>query len=125
MDLKKTVYNAVAATQHCQAVGGKLPEPRSYDENNFLNSRGGKSFFLGVNDREDENRWVYDSDSSTMSFEYWKKDPRPRSFSKNCAYMMRDDPNQDRNKKSQWKDVACYGSVARTTVCEKISPAGK
>ena len=120
MDLKKIVYNAGAATQHCQAVGGKLPEPIDYYENNFLNSMGGKSFFLGVNDNEEERRWVYNSDSSP-SFSNWFKEP-PRRTTKNCAYMMRDDLTQNRNRRSRWKNVECSGRVQRTTVCEKISP---
>ena len=81
---------------------------------------GTTSFFLGVNDKENENHWVWDSDNSTVNLDIWDSGEPDGGTNENCAYMNRTATNKLR--RSRWLSVQCSGNqVARATVvCEKI-----
>ena len=118
-DLKKIVYSREQAKELCHAVGGKLPEPRDYNENKFLNSLGTNTFFLGLTKPTTAYgwNWIWVSDRSQMRWSIWN----PVRGWQHCAYMKRNTV-RDSWDKYRWSSVDCWRrNVPRTAVCEKKS----
>ena len=112
-DLKTTVYSYEEARELCLALGGKLPEPRGYNENLFLDSMGTISFFLGLT--KTTGNWIWDSDGTQVTWTIWN----PVKYNHQCAYMSRNTV-QERKDQKRWTSVECSGNnVSRTTVCER------
>ena len=62
----------------CKQHGGILPEPRSQEENEFLNNLNSDTFVLGMNNKETEGTsLVWDSDGTPVV--YQRKFDRPKS----------------------------------------------
>ena len=61
------------ARSFCLKAGGKLPEPRTEYENNYLNSTTLKAFYLSISDEEVEGAWAY-ADGSPITWNSWGHD---------------------------------------------------
>ena len=112
----------------CLRIGGKLPEPRDEGENDFLASLDTDMFVLGINDKQVEGHWVFDSDGSQVTWFSWAQyaDTAPNDGpAGNCAYVIRElnDHHSGHTKKS-WEDKRCgyysfYDSYDKQLVCER------
>ena len=104
----------------CQNLGGKLPEPRNEIENNFLDSLDICNFVLGINDKEVEGQWVFDSDNTKVTWFDWEiYGGIPNGgTTQNCAFMHHN-----------WADYKCestsfYDVQKRQLVCERVGTQG-
>ena len=73
--------------EKCLENGGILPEPRSQQENEFLMGLGVYEIILGMNDRETEGTWVWDSDSTPLIYQNWTCYDGNSGTEYNCASM--------------------------------------
>ena len=90
-------------------------------------------FILGMNDKEVEGQWVWDSDGSLVTWFNWVNyEENPNGGRRlNCAYMVRN-TNSDNagHTKKGWADMNCghnswYDSKNKHLVCEKARKKGK
>ena len=108
-----------------------LPEPRTEAENNYLDSLGAEMFYLGINDKDTEGSWRFNSDSSIVTWQYWAEfDNRPEDpnggENENCAIMMRNTLRESTvTETSSWADVQCDGSSIWSTMSLVCERAGK
>ena len=111
----------------CERQGARLPEPRNEEENNFLDSLDTEMFVLGINDKEVEGHWVFDSDNSSVTWFNWAKyDGIPNGGTEdNCVYMVRNfHSSKTRHTKTSWSDYPCtstwnYDGAEKQIVCER------
>ena len=116
----------------CEQQGGRLPEPRDEDENNFLDSLNTEMFMLGMNDEDVEGQWVWDSDGSKVTWYNWAKyNGVPNGGSAdNCAYMVRNlNTHIAGHTKKSWVDRGChhisyYDKYPMDLVCERGGEKG-
>ena len=100
----------------CRKHGGILPEPRSQEENKFLSGLDYNGvFLLGMNDRETEGTWVWDSDSTPVIYQNWQMDEGSYNTDANCAVMYR---------QADWGDISCHSEVwievwNKILICQK------
>ena len=104
----------------CLQHGGILPEPRSQEENEFLNSLNSDLFVLGMSDRDTEDTWVWDSDVTPVVWQNWQSDDPGGGPGENCAVMLRNYGNSG----ALWGDVACLSHVYmdakdKQLICQK------
>ena len=117
----------------CEQQGGRLPEPRDEDENNFLDSLNTEMFSLGMTDENVEGQWVWDSDGSKVTWFNWAKyDGIPNGgTTDNCAYMVRNTKSSRAgHTKKSWADKRChyydyYDKLSKQLVCERDGQKGK
>ena len=103
----------------CLQHGGILPEPRSQEENEFLNDLNTDMFVLGLSDVEIEGSWLYDSDRSTVAFTNWHPGQPRGGTGKNCAVMR-----NFANGGAFWSDVPCLSdgdlnAFNMSLICQK------
>ena len=105
--LNTKVFSYEDATKICQDAGGKLPEPRNSEENDFLDNFGTttKVFFLGLTDTAAEGQWVWTSDDSTVTWKPWKSGEPDGGTSENCCAMYKN--AQFVADKKSWKSEGC------------------
>ena len=79
------------AQQLCEKHGAMLPEPRSHTENHFLMRfmrTYADVFLLGLNDRKEEGRWVWDSDGTPVTLNWWRG-AEPNNFgNEDCGVFI-------------------------------------
>ena len=94
--------------QVCHNHGGFLPEPRDQGENLFLDSLGTEMFALGMSDRLEEGRWVWESDQTPVTGRGWIWDEPNGGSSNNCAVMTRTRYSQHAGHRTDgWIDYNC------------------
>ena len=112
----------------CTALGGYLPEPRDELENNFLDSLNSESFYLGMTDSAVEGDWLWESDSTEVTWKNWvdwtsifTRDPPNGGTSENCALVLKHNNNKKLGHSTKaWIDHECDDPVHTfTVVCEK------
>ena len=120
MNLETEVNGHEFATGLCRGVGGMLPEPRNQEENDFLNSWQTDVFYLGMTDWKVEGSWVWDSDTTAVSWTIWRPPMEPDGgSSQNCNIMTR---NLVPEQAEYWSSVKCMRETFKQLViCEKIS----
>ena len=96
----------------CQQHGGMLPEPRSQQENDFLDQLGTEMFVLGMNDKVTEGVWRWDSDGSEVIFQNWEPGQPGNGadslgLPEHCAVMERDYAKRRGIPSSSWGDLPC------------------
>ena len=104
MILNTTTLAHDAGQARCQQHGGMLPEPRSQQENDFLDQLGTKMFLLGMNDKVDEGVWQWDSDGSEVIFQNWAPGQAENGVHtgvpEHCAVMVE-------QYAKNWHDLPC------------------
>ena len=108
----------------CINKGGKLFEPKNEKVNievtNLAKDRGLDSFWLGINDKSQENNFVYASDGSPITYENWcpHHDCYPcldePSGNGDCVWIGHAHSCSDH---SMWDDRTCSDVIP--FVCEK------
>ena len=119
--------------QKCIDIDGHLPEPKTIQDNLFLDSLGSNTFLLGI--RYTEGHFIYESDGSVLersafsgvSWGYWLDDPRGRfpweghGF---CVSMLRNRGIGNRGHKTwNWANNVCASddnlqANPKSLVCE-------
>ena len=90
----------------CLQHGGILPEPRSQEENDFLNNLNTDMFPLGLRDVETEGSWLWDSDGSPVIYTNWRPGQPQGGVNENCAFVYRNKNNLG----PLWGDLRCLPS---------------
>ena len=110
--------------QVCHSHGGHLPEPRDVTENQFLDSLGTEMFTLGMSDRLVEDKWLWDSDGSPVTWTSWIYGEPDGYRRENFALMMRNQHSDwDMYRSSGWLDYTKYNPIIssspKSLICEK------
>ena len=112
------------AQKLCEDLGGKLAEPRSITANNLLaehlHYRNAKFMWIGINDKIEENTFVYSSSGEKITFANWSKG-RPDNGG-NSRYQKEQDcvdvlMNEDFGNTWKWNDWDCQEQLPFS--CEK------
>ena len=99
----------------CASYNAILPEPRTEGENEFLDSLNAQLFPLGLNDKEEEGVWRWDSDGSLVNWKYWANfktnGAAPNGgIAENCVVMVKHYAHTLRlTSTASWADIACRG----------------
>ena len=114
----------------CASYNAILPEPRTEEENDFLDSLDAQLFPLGLNDKEEEGVWRWDSDGSNVTWKYWAEfESFPRDpnggRTENCVVMIKHSSmfaSFQLTSSSSWSDVPCIGlfRTNKNLVCQKV-----
>ena len=116
------------AIASCINKGGKLFEPKNEKVNievtNLAKDRGLDSFWLGINDKSQENSFVYASDGTYIIYKNWCGPDCCRgthgepSGNGDCVWIGVVDPTDELcSDHSMWDDEGC--SNVKPFVCEK------
>jgi hypothetical protein len=70
----------------------------------------GQNFWIGANDREIEDDWIWESDKSKLLFKNWH-DGEPNDSNEDCVHMKL------ANSQYKWNDNECYNLFLY--ICEK------
>ena len=104
------------AQAQCAKHNAMLPEPRSQQENDFVNSLTvDYLFLLGINDKKKEGTWVWDSDATPVVYENWYPgEPTNHGNSEHCGVMMG----------KMWWDINCLydkqrDSYPKVLICQQ------
>ena len=111
----------------CAEKGGYLPEPKDELENNFLDSLTSTTFYLGMTDSAVEGDWVWESDTTEVTWKNWvdwsntNNDPPNGGTAENCAWMLKEvGKGLGGHSTKAWADSKCSGwDKEMSVVCEK------
>jgi C-type mannose receptor len=78
---------------------------------NFLTDKNGKEFWIGANDIEIEDYWVWESDTSKLLFSDWDVGEPNNNNNEDCGKMTW------HNILYRWNDVPCQ--LHFHYICEK------
>ena len=126
--LETSTLNFDQNKETCASYNAILPEPRTEEENDFLNSLDAQLFPLGLNDKEKEGVWRWDSDGSPVNWKYWAHfktfGPQPNGGRvENCVVMIKHHHESDLlTSTASWADVACRQRqiATKNLVCQKV-----
>ena len=114
----------------CASYNAILPEPRTEGENEFLDSLNAQLFPLGLNDKEEEGVWRWDSDGSLVRWFYWAKfrgySPDPNGGrNENCVAMNKHHAHTLLlTSPASWVDIPCdpvlMQIATKNLVCQKL-----
>ena len=97
------------AVSHCISISGILTEPRNDIEADqvwdFVNH---KVVWIGINDKDEENKFIYESNGQEASFTRWSTHEPNGGRGENCAMTWTE---------VGWNDGGCGGTLP--FVCEK------
>ncbi|XP_063416341.1 perlucin-like protein [Mytilus trossulus] len=74
------------AKVECQTVEGYLVKIENSEENTWIKSIVKGDMWIGLNDRQTDGDWVWDSDNSTLTYNDWGHN-QPDYKSENCCDM--------------------------------------
>jgi hypothetical protein len=77
---------------------------------NFLTDKMGQHFWIGANDIDIEDDWIWESDKSKLLFSDWHVD-QPNRDDEDCGNM------KWYNSQYKWNDNECYH--VSLYICEK------
>ena len=99
------------ARKLCQDVGGKLPEPRNSQENDFLQRLFHTIwFFLGLTQTDPDSRYKWTSDGLAVTWTAWASG-QPQNLhyhTTDCVAFFK-----------EWATASCVQSERYPVVCEK------
>ena len=101
------------AVESCESDAfnnGKLAEPKSEAEDEIVSDLSPEVIWLGINDKNEEGTWVYQSDGSRIQYSNFS-DPQPDNAGNNEHCVLTNWQNQG------WNDDKCEQYVA-LYVCE-------
>ena len=110
------------AMSHCQQMipGGRLFEPKNEASNDLVSNLvsvhdGGYVaglIFIGINDKDNEGQFVYDSSNEPISFSNWRAGDPDGGTGSNCVgFQYRE------STKTKWIDATCSNKFR--FLCEK------
>ena len=99
-------------------VKGRLFEPRTLATNdlvfsNFTSVHGNQNIFIGIDDINQTNKWVYSTSGGSATFTNWHSS-QPNDNSAHCVHFWDAHPKL-------WGDIGC--SVNLASICEFRSMA--
>ena len=92
----------------CKKYGGMLPEPREDKENQFLDHLDTNMFVLGMNNNNQDQVYVWDSDGTHVQFSRWLND-KPINSDTYCVIMMRNLATKETHNSDRWMQIPCNG----------------
>ena len=106
------------AANQCRSIGSSLAEPRSQDENdaiiNFTKTQnnfwGEDHFWIGVNDMNQENKFISESSGQEVNFTSWSPGQPDNSNDEDCVEIWYHD-------NYRWNDAQC--DIKFPFVCQK------
>ncbi|XP_053407988.1 perlucin-like protein [Mercenaria mercenaria] len=105
-----------SAVAICKILGGHLVEIDDATENLYLVSQAkllNKSFWIGLNDLQEENSWVWVNSNTPASYTHWHPgQPDNGASNENCAHLY---PGFS----FSWNDKQCYTHY--NYICEKAA----
>ena len=128
---EKRKYTYEYAKKNCalKLKNGRLYEPKTWEESEKVFSCAygiGRKllWWIGVNDRQKEGRYVYDSDGSPVLFNpiWFKlgKAVHPRGKENNCMIMLEEHHFHKQSfpeKNLRWADAPCDPYNIKSSVC--------
>ena len=109
------------AANYCRSIGSSLIEPMSPEENNalvdFIATRSNKFwsenyFWIGINDKAQENKFVYESSGQQVTFTLWASGQPDNAWGgEDCGMLW------FRDNQWKWNDAACSSKFA--FACQK------
>jgi len=106
---KKDDTKAYCASVFGEHLHGRIHEPRSRSIQSTVISKwntfapGGYYHWIGINDKQSEGTWRYDSDDSKIAFSSWTSGQPDGGTGQNCAC-------QSYSSGVKWIDCACGGT---------------
>ncbi|XP_062620107.1 lectin BRA-3-like [Saccostrea cucullata] len=101
------------AQSSCDALGGKLAEIQSKEENYFLQSLSkniGDTVWIGGSDREIEDTWAWTENGDLLSFTFWGEKQPNNYHDQDCLTLFKEFD-------FLWADEDCDGNYHY--ICEK------
>lgn len=97
------------AKSACEALNATLAEPRNATENEEIRNLITNNSWIGINDRQQEDTWVYDSDGTGIVYDNWNSN-EPNNWP-NLAVPSDDYPNEHCveliKNSGKWNDMRC------------------
>ena len=112
------LMNYDVAVANCKIMGAKLAEPIDPQVDlaiaNLVTFKTGshERYWLGINDREENNTWVYESSGEPVKYTNWLKGQPDHYRERNCVEV-----NYGKTKK-KWNDARCR--FKKRSVCELL-----
>ena len=129
MILNTTTLAHDVGQARCQQHGGMLPEPRSQQENDFLDELGTSMFTLGMQDTVSEDVWRWDTDRSEVIFQAWRPGQPGNGADalgvpEDCAVMGRDYSDVSGGPTWSWDDLPCdsdsyWDGKPKSLICQR------
>ena len=69
--LETSTLDSATNRKTCWEYGAILPEARSKQDISFLNKLDAELLLLGMNDKQDDGHWVWDSDGTSVQWMLW------------------------------------------------------
>ena len=100
-------------SQTVNGVKGRLFEPRSLSTNDlvfskFVSVHGNQNIHIGIDDLDQQNKWVYSTSKEVATFSNWEKG-QPNAGSAHCVHFWNAHPKL-------WGDIGCNDNLA--SICE-------
>ncbi|CAL1543038.1 unnamed protein product [Lymnaea stagnalis] len=107
------------ARQDCQAGNGDLVKIADNAFNGFISSQVSKqvgSYWIGLNDQTQENKFSWLDETAPATFTYWKtNEPNNANKNENCAYL-------DGLSGNRWNDAPC--NISLRYICQRNPTSG-
>ena len=92
---------------------GRLFEPRSLSTNDlvfskFVSVHGNQNIYIGIDDIDQQDKWVYSSFREQAKFTNWEKG-QPNAGNAHCVHFWNAHPKL-------WGDIGCNDNLA--SICE-------
>ena len=112
--LETDTYVHHLGSQKCKENGGILVEPRTAEENAFVNGLNATtSFILGLTDKDQENTFVWDSDGTPANYTNFGPDQPSWMWKHHDCVLMWRPLGADEHKNDEWADYDCNAKNIR------------
>ncbi|XP_063420194.1 perlucin-like protein [Mytilus trossulus] len=103
------------AKVQCQTGEGHLVKIENSEESTWIKSIIKDQMWIGLNDRQTEGHWVWDSDNSTLTYNDWSpSEPNGGEIESCCMFCKA----ACWISSYRWNDAPCYLNYGY--VCEKL-----
>ncbi|VDI57434.1 neurocan core protein [Mytilus galloprovincialis] len=105
------------AKVQCQTGEGYLVKIENSEENTWIKSIVKDQMWIGLNDRQTEGHWVWDSDNSSLTYNDWSPVNPNGGKRENCCMFCKASCSSS-GSSYRWNDAPCYYEYGY--VCEKL-----